>query len=134
MFLWIMIFLFGMILPLSSAQADEKQLVYDAHGKRDPFVPLVRTGAGTADDDSGIQSPEDVNIEGVMFDPQNGSSVVANGSVYEEGQMMGQVKLVKVLEDRVILSQDGVEVVKMIYDEDEEMLLGLNPKKKHKNA
>ena len=40
-FLWYISFCFGMILALGSLVSAAEQEVYDAHGKRDPFVPLV---------------------------------------------------------------------------------------------
>lgn len=116
LFLWTLIFAFGIIISESSAQAEE--LAYRSRGRRDPFAPLVTLTTKTATSLAGIESVEDVTIEGIMYDPKNGSVVVVNGSVMKEGEESGSVKVLQIKAGGVWFQVNGARVYKPMYQGD----------------
>ena len=70
-FLWIVLPAFGMIYPLCTIKADEQHVLYDAHGKRDPFVPLVTLSTKVSSGLLGVESIDEIMVEGVVYDPKN---------------------------------------------------------------
>ena len=78
---------FGMIFA-RQCRADEQKL-YKAGGKRDPFVQLVAVGTGrSASGLLGVESLEEIQIEGIVMDQDpKASVVVVNGSVLRASKM-----------------------------------------------
>lgn len=67
------------------AQGD---FVYNDHGKRDPFVPLV-TSAGmvvTYDEDLSVN---DLNLEGIVADASGNNAAIVNGKVVKAHDQIG---------------------------------------------
>ena len=117
-FLWNLLFCFGMILLSSFALAGEQKM-YDAHGKRDPFIPLVTaTMKSSSSNLLGIDNFDDLAVEGVVYDPKHGSVVIVNGTILKEGEEFGNVKVTKVKENGVQFMINGTEGFKEIYQED----------------
>ena len=114
---WSLLFLsaFGMIfLSPSVYVADDS--VYDAHGRRDPFVPLVTASTHISSGLVSVESPEELNVEGIVYDP-HGSIVVINGTVLKEGEELGAVKVLKIKPDGALFTVNGIEVFKPLYEE-----------------
>jgi hypothetical protein len=88
------------------------ELNYDDGNRRDPFTPL-----------SGLQgnvrrSPDaDLHIGGIIYDPMGGSIAVLNGESYREGDQIGNVTLISIFKDRVILQQEDAEKTLWIREE-----------------
>ena len=79
-------------------------VTYDSKGKRDPFEPLI-SGKGEAhviNGLSGVQTADDIHLEGVVVDKVRGSYVVANGVVLAEGATEEGVKAVEIKEEGVL--------------------------------
>lgn len=115
LFLWILLVTFGMILCASAVAQEE--VAYDSNNKRDPFVPLV-TGIGSqASGLYGIEQIDEIALEGVVYDPR-GSVAVVNGLVLQEGDEMGNVKVIKIESDGVLFSLNGTETFKSLYQEE----------------
>ena len=112
--LWILFLAFGMILPINRGAAAEEQTLYDPHGKRDPFAPLVTTTLKQSPGVLSVETLDDVGIEGVVFDPKKGSVVIINGSILKEGEEMGNLKVVQVRSDGVLLAVNDIESFKPI--------------------
>ncbi|HTL70432.1 MAG TPA: hypothetical protein VL404_03980 [Candidatus Eisenbacteria bacterium] len=104
-----------MIGAARDASAEE---LYDAHGKRDPFVPLVTLTSRESSGLMGIESAGDINIEGIVYDPR-GSVVVLNGSVLKEGEEMGSLKVVKIEPNGVRVLINGTESYISLYNNEE---------------
>src|SRR3989338_7115087 len=117
LFLWTLLSAFGIIVSESLAPAEE--LVYRSHGKRDPFTPLVTLAAKTSAGLAGIESAEDVTIEGVVYDPKHGSVVVINGAVMKEGEESGSLKVLQIKADGAWFLINGVKVYKPMYQQTE---------------
>ena len=114
-FLWIVLVASGMILLCQPVKAAEEEL-YDAHGKRDPFAPLVTTATHISSGLVSIESPEELVVEGIVYDP-HGSIVITNGAVLKEGEELGAVKVLKIRPDGALFSVNGVEAFKSLYED-----------------
>ena len=76
---------------------------YDAHGRRDPFVPLI----GVAETSSvsgarGILTIDDVSLQGIVTGPNGRRAVVINGELMNEGQRVERL-LVESIGDNVVM-------------------------------
>ena len=90
--------------------------LYDARGRRDPFVPLVtQTTRQVASGLIGVQSIDEISIQGVIYDPKKGSMVIVNGSLLKEGEEEGTVKVLKIETDGALFSINGIEGYKAQY-------------------
>ena len=114
-FLWNVCLAFGIIFLESYAWAAPQEL-YDARGKRDPFVPLVTaTSRQTASGLVGVESLDEITLQGIVFDPKNGSMVIANDSMMKEGEEQGAVKVLKIEAGGALFSVNGIEGFKEQY-------------------
>ena len=117
-FLWNLSICFGMILVSSVSSAAEKDL-YNAHGRRDPFTPLVTsTTKSSSSNLLGVDSVEHIVVEGVVCDPQHGSLAIVNGTILKEGEELAGIKVLKVASSGVYFLINGAESFKQIYQED----------------
>ena len=119
LFLWNLQVYFSMILVSCSTVSAAAQTTYDAHGKRDPFVPLVTTTMKSSS--SGLLSVENIDelsIEGVIYDPAHGSAVIVNGAILKEGEELGSVKVLEIKPDGATFLINGMTGFKPIYQEE----------------
>lgn len=117
-FLWILFINFGIILvSVGTLWAAEGE--YNPHGKRDPFIPLVTLSSKSPGGVAGIDSEKDVIIEGVVYDPRKGSVVIVNGTVMKEGDEVAGVRVMKIKPDGALISVNGAEAFKQIFQEDQ---------------
>ncbi len=86
-------------LPVGLAES-QKTFVYDAKGRRDPFLQWAEGGNSK----NGV-STQDLRVEGIIFDPAQGSLVVINGVVLKEGDSVGSYKVSKIEKNRVLISK-----------------------------
>ncbi|MBI4352711.1 MAG: hypothetical protein HY593_02175 [Candidatus Omnitrophica bacterium] len=122
-FLWILLSAFGMISVARVAAVDEIKL-YDAKGKRDPFIPLVTPTTKVTSGLLTIESIDDIVVEGIVYDPPKGSVVIANGSVMREGEEVGVTKVIGIRPNGAVFSIGGTEAFKPLYAQPEEMEKG----------
>ena len=106
-----------------------EEVRYDSGARRDPMIPLVGP--------DGIVSvkfnPDDLNIEGIIFDMNRaGSLVLINGEFYKEGESVKNSTIITIMKDRVILRQDDEEKSLWIRDEvlDSNQQVKVKPAKK----
>lgn len=111
--LWILLLAFGTLFWSRGLPAEEA-IVYDAHAKRDPFVPLVTLTSRDSTGLLGIESGEDIKMEGIVYDPK-GSVVIVNGSVMKEGEESGNLKVVSIKPAGVLFSINGSEEYRALY-------------------
>jgi hypothetical protein len=116
----------GVVLFLCDiCAASEKSpvLVYDAKGKRDPFVPLVRDGRmiGSGTDATLGEGPRDVSLPllgGILWDPAGRSIALLNEKEAMVGDVVRGYRVVEIHEDHVVLEQEGRRVtLKMVFEE-----------------
>ena len=75
--------------------------MYDDHGKRDPFVPLV-SAAGmvvTYDEDLSVN---DLSLEGIVADASGNNAAIVNGKVVRVHEQIGPYLVDTIAVDHVI--------------------------------
>ncbi len=115
---WLFYLAFGII---NCEMVYASQDLYAAKGRRDPFTPLITsaTRASVVSGLMGVETLDEVNVEGVMTDVDPKKSVVIlNGTVLREGEEAGNVKVLKLQADGAVISVNGVEGFKPIYQEE----------------
>jgi hypothetical protein len=117
LFLWIFVQVFGIIVLPQKAGAETESL-YTSRGKRDPFLQLVTSSSRQATGLLGVESAEEISVEGVAYDEKKGSVVVANGNVLREGEEIGNVKVGKITPDGAFFMVNGAETFKPMYQEE----------------
>lgn len=103
-------------VPMRSATAQIQDSVYDAHGQRDPFLPLVSSGGALINYEANVSASEMV-LEGVIGDG-SGTIAIINGNVVEVGGHIGAYTVLKIETDRVVLDKDGQESVIQLKKEE----------------
>ena len=116
-FLWTLFPAFGIILTCGDLAAGET-IAYNPRGRRDPFMPLVTSASKAATGLAGVESVEDVAIEGVVYDPKLGSVVVVKGTVMKEGEELGSVKVLEIKTNGAWFLLNGTRVFKAMYQKD----------------
>ena len=111
--------LFGMIFPTGASLTAEEGL-YNARGRRDPFVPLVTLMSRSSSGLVSVEGVDDISIEGILFDRKKGSVIIVNGAVLKEGERHGGLKVLKIMADGALFSLNNVEVFKRLYKEDQD--------------
>ncbi len=89
--------------------------VYDRHGKRDPFVPLVIDGqmvTVTDDDESATADALTLKLIGILWDPGGHSLALINENEAQVGDRINGYQVTEIRQDRVVLkSASGAVVV-----------------------
>ena len=95
--------LFFLLMAFQSqfVMATDSEFIYDAHKKRDPFIPLI--GPGAQGGDQPDVSLTSIKLEGIVVDPKQGSFIMVDGETYEEGHSIGPYLIEKIEAKRVIL-------------------------------
>lgn len=107
-FLWILTLASGIIVFEKEALSKEEAL-YNAQGKRDPFIPLISLSSRVASGLLGVETFDELVIEGIVHDPGKKSIVIVNGAVMNVGEEVGSVKLIEVRPDGALFAISGVE-------------------------
>ncbi len=82
-------------------------------------MPLVTTASRqVASGLIGVESLDEITLQGIIFDPKNGSMVIANDSMMKEGEEQGAVKVLKIEADGALFSVNGIEGFKAQYSSD----------------
>jgi competence protein ComGC len=103
----ILIFLLFLILPCLYAQ---EEFVYNAKGKRNPFIPLV-TAEGRLlkldKDKEQDATQQGLTVEGIIYDKLGRSFAIVNTNVVGIGDMVGDFQVLKILDHKVIFIRNG---------------------------
>ena len=100
----------------SLAFAEQHSFIYDPHGVRDPFLPLVTPGGAIITYETEFVVSEMV-LEGVISDG-DGRVAIINGNIVEQGKMIGLYTVQEIRDDRVILLKDGETSVLQLKKEE----------------
>lgn len=83
----------------------EGEFVYDAKGKRNPFIPLV-----TSKGELLLEKEENIAgilLEGIIYDKNGLSYAIVNGEVVKVGDKIGDYQILKVEKNKVIFIKEG---------------------------
>ena len=114
-FIWLLIFL---LLTFNSAfgQAEEA-FIYEDKGKRDPFRPLVDEDGRYLLEADVIYSSDELNLSGILWDPQGKSSCLINDQIVRAGESIYGFTVKNITKDSVTISKDGREFILKLSNE-----------------
>ena len=87
---------------------------YDAGGRRDPFVPLVRDGRLVNAADSNSLEPSRPVLYGVLWDSGGRSIALINNMEVKVGDMVADYRVLEIRQNSVVLGNGGEPVVLQI--------------------
>lgn len=94
---------------------------YNAQGKRDPFVPLVRNGRFVGVSKPGAQLGAVPTLFGILWDPQGQSIALLDDGEAKVGDTVEGYKVMEITRDTVTLGNGEEPIILQIsFDEDEE--------------
>jgi hypothetical protein len=100
--------LWVLVLMLAGAAQAQDNFIYDAKGKRNPFIPLVTADGRILKLDKEDEQQGDIAIEGIIFDQSGRSFAIINGEVVATGDSVGaDYRILKIETNKVILIKDG---------------------------
>jgi hypothetical protein len=105
-------------LSLFSISLAQEQFVYDAKGKRNPFIPLV-TPDGRLLKLEQEEGTAGLALEGIVYDKNGVSYAIINGEVVRIGDKVGDYQVLKIEEKKVIFIKDGEPTEVDLKKEDE---------------
>ena len=100
--------------PLKGGRTEEV-FRYDAKGRRDPFVSLVREGrvVTPASSSAGFDGATPV-LYGIVWDPAGRSIALINDAELQVGEMIGKYRVEEIRRDAVVLDAGGERTVLQI--------------------
>jgi len=90
-------------LPYLYAQ---EEFVYDAKGRRNPFIPLVTSDGRLVKLDR-EEAKSDLLLEGIIYDKHGRSYALVNGSVVAVSDFVGEYQVLKIEQNKVIFIKNG---------------------------
>ena len=105
------------LAPCANSFARE-EFVYDAKGKRNPFIPLVTSDGRLLKLDKG-ESQGGLLIEGIIYDKQGRSFAIVNGAVVGIGDMVADYQVLKIEEKKVIFIKEGKTIEAEMHKQEE---------------
>ncbi len=95
------LFIFVIILMVTNlSYAHGQSFVYDNHGKRDPFVPLVSSSGMVVSYDADL-AVNDLVVEGIVTDAKGDNAAIVNGRVVKPGDHIGPYVVDTIAPDHV---------------------------------
>ena len=87
---------------------------YDAKGRRDPFVPLVRDGQLVSVSQRPSVDASTPTLHGILWDPGGHSLALINDVEAKVGDAVGEYRVTEIRNDAVVLSNGGAPMVLQI--------------------
>ncbi|MFT5207958.1 MAG: hypothetical protein ACI9CF_001722 [Candidatus Omnitrophota bacterium] len=94
--LWKFMSIFSILILIGINAGAE--IVYDDKGLRDPLLPLISDEVNVVSGLSGVQTIDDIILEGYANDTNNKPMIIANGMVLYEGDQEKRVKVQQITE------------------------------------
>jgi len=85
----------------------QEQFSYDAKGKRNPFIPLVTLDGRLLKLDVEEEKNKELNLEGIIYDPQGISYAIVNGAVVKTGDPINDFVVLKIEKNLVAFIKDN---------------------------
>ncbi|MCM8757610.1 MAG: hypothetical protein NC903_00935, partial [Candidatus Omnitrophica bacterium] len=84
-------------------------LVKEANCQRDPFISLITPDGRLIFVEE--EKKEELKLEGILYNPYGGSSVIVNGEILKIGDWIGNYQVYKIELNKVVFLKEGNEVV-----------------------
>ena len=96
----------ALCLAFLTCSFSEKEFLYDAQGKRDPFIPLVTPDGRLLklEQEAGVAG---LLLEGIIYDKNGTSCAIVNGEIVRIGDKVGEFQVLKIEERKVIFIKEG---------------------------
>ena len=111
----VMCFSYGIDSGITGFASEHKEgpHLYDAKGKRDPFVPFVKDGrlVGTRGGCSQALEPSSLSLAGILWDRAGRSIALINETEVTVGDTIGGYEVTAIRQDAVVLVREGTSVV-----------------------
>lgn len=101
-FLWINLTIFSIVAWSGIAEGN---------AKRDPFVPLISEEKVVVKGLVGIETLEDLNVEGIVPDAA-GSMAIVNGEIVRSGEVYDNLKVLKIQSNGILFEINEIEQFK----------------------
>ncbi len=89
-----------------------QDFVYDAGGRRNPFLPIVTPdGRFQKLEHEDVKIESELRLEGIMYDNYGISYAVVDGMVVKVGDMVNGYQVVRIEEKEVVFMREGQEKI-----------------------
>lgn len=85
----------------------EDNLIYNAKGKHNPFIPLVTPEGRILKLDYEEEGETSLLLEGIIYDKNNISYAIVNGRVVKKGDRIADAEVLEIEETKVIFVKNG---------------------------
>lgn len=113
---WLILLTTLPLSPLTNLYAQE-EFIYDAKGKRDPFIPLV-TPDGRLLKLKQQEEATELLLEGIIYDEHGLSYAIVNGEIIKIGDKVGDYQVLKVEKNKIIFLKEGEPVEVELKEEE----------------
>jgi len=101
----------GVLVLVSVAVADEQSpFVYDDHGRRNPFLPLVSNSGMVINYDQELQM-SDMVLEGVFMGSAGENLAIINGNIVQKNDKIDKYVIIKIEKTSVTVKKGDEEFV-----------------------
>ena len=108
--------LFVLTTNINFCLALDREFMYDNGGRRDPFLSLIADNVSVSDLEE--LSVEGVKLEGIIYDPLQGSLAIVNGEIYRTGDLIGGFEMKEIGKNFIkIAQQDTLYTIKLPTDD-----------------
>ena len=108
--------LFALNLNINFCLALDREFMYDNGGRRDPFLSLIADNVNVFDLEE--LSVEGVMLEGIIYDPLQGSLAIVNGEIYRTGDRIGGFEVKEIANNFIKIAQEDIlYTIKLPIDE-----------------
>jgi len=107
------------LLLLTNQSAAEETFTYNSEGNRDPFIPLITENIKFGSGLVGVETADDLNLEGIVWDPEGESVAILNGMILKEHEQINNVRITKIESTKITLTINDAEyTIKLIKEEE----------------
>ena len=92
-------------------RANLRNFTYQSKGNRDPFISLVTKDGRILPGARTVTEGGDVELEGIIWDPNGKSMAIINGKLVKEKQRIMNMQVLKIKKASVILQKGGKVMV-----------------------
>ena len=101
-YLLVLIFLGAFCFALA-----QEDYIYQSKGKRNPFIPLVDKSGRLMKLEKEVEKGQSgLSIDGIIYDKQGVSYALVNGRVVGTGDYVGELRVLKIQDDKVAFLKD----------------------------
>jgi len=101
---------FFVFAGLGSGAFAQNEFVYDDHGKRDPFIPLVTADGRLVKLEDETAKTTALAVEGIMYDEHGISYALVNGEVGKIGDTIVGYQVLRIEKNKVVFIKEGATI------------------------